>query len=154
MRYSISQVQSMTDQEWVQAMVKELNASGYKQRGYNPSIGRWEDDYEPYSANDDTDPSAFVLGHLNRSKEIEYLKQVGLLNNGRCPMCGGVIYGKPARFTSGTDPNFHFQICQSCCSRGRRTSVNPANNSGCGCMTALLLLPIHLIKHMFVNFLG
>lgn len=146
MKYSVQQVRQMTWQEWNETMAKELNAAGFRMRGLNPDLGRWEDDREPFKA-DASDPETFVLGTLRKVKEYEYLKSIGLLNNGRCPMCGSPIYSNPGRFTSGFDSSVHFQICQNCCSKGRRTSVNPANNSGC--MIALLLMPWQLIKSLF-----
>lgn len=88
-----------------------------------------------------------ILGTVDGAPEYEHLKKVGLLNNGRCPMCGEPIYGNPGRFTSGCDYNAHFQICQNCVNKGRRTSVNPANRQGC--IIALLFLPYYLIKGLF-----
>ena len=138
----------MSEKEWVEAMAAELNAAGFKARGLNPETNRWEDNREPYRVGSEPKASTFVLGSIESSKAIEHLKNIGLLNNGRCPMCGKTIEGIPARFTSGYDSSFYFQICQSCCDCGRRTSLNPANNQGCGCMIALLLLPYNLIKSL------
>ena len=76
-------------------------------------------------------------------KEIEYLKSIGLLNNDRCPLCGSSIHGNPGRFTDGYNSSLHFQICQNCVSNGRRMSDNPANK---GCIIAILLLPLSLLK--------
>lgn len=148
MKYSSSQVRAMSEKEWVEAMASELNAAGFKARGLNPNTNRWEDNFEPFRVGLEPKASTFVMGGIEDSQAIEYLKSVGLLNNGRCPMCGGPINGTPARFTSGYDSSYHFQICQSCCSHGKRTSVNPANKQGCGCMVALLLMPYNLIKSL------
>lgn len=148
MKYSSSQVRAMSEKEWVEAMASELNAAGFKARGLNPNTHRWEDNYEPYRVGSEPKASTFVMGGIDDSRAIEHLKNVGLLNNGRCPMCGGPIDCTPARFTSGYDSTYHFQICQSCCGRGKRTSANPANNQGCGCAVALLLMPYNLIKSL------
>ena len=134
MKYTSQQINCLSWQEWNELMAKELNNAGFK--------SRWGD----YDADDE--PSLFI--HGMGEKEVAYLKELGLLNNGRCPQCGNVITGNPGRFTSGYNPNLHFQICQNCVSRGKRTSVNPANNAG-GCMVALLMIPWHLIKNIFIG---
>lgn len=146
MKYSSEQVRRMSWAEWNDTMAKELNEAGFRARGYNPDLGRWEDNRELYTA-DPTEPKIFILGTVDGATEFEHLKSVGLLNNGRCPMCGEAIFGNPGRFTSGYDSNAHFQICQSCVNKGRRTSLNPANNTGC--FIALLLFPYNLIKGLF-----
>ena len=117
MKYSTSQICQMTWQEWNETMAKELNYAGFKARGFNEQIGRWLDNYTKYEAG--SDPDTFILGEVSGTREIDYLKRLGLLNNGRCPMCGRPIYGNPARFTSGFDPTMNFQICQSCCEKGQ-----------------------------------
>ena len=146
MKYTAEQVRQMSWPEWNDAMAKELNEAGFKARGFNPELGRWEKNRKPYKANPN-DPSVFILGHVDGAEEYEHLKRVGLLNNGRCPMCGDAIYGNPGRFTSGYDHNAHFQICQKCANKGRRTSLNPANNKGC--LFTLLFFPYYVIKGLF-----
>lgn len=93
--------------------------------------------------------SIFFMGGIRDSKALEYLKSIGLVDNGRCPICGNMMEDNPGRFTSGYDSSFHFQICQSCARHGKRTSVNPANNSGC--MLALLLFPWCAVKSLFCS---
>ena len=144
MKYTAEQVRQMTWAEWNDAMAKELNEAGFRARGYNPELGRWENNRELYKA-DPSEPKIFILGTVDSAPEYEHLKKVELLNNGG-PMCGEPIYGNPGRFTSGYDYNAHFQICQNCVNKGRHTSVNPANNKGC--MLALFFL-YHLIKGLF-----
>lgn len=140
----------MTEKEWIETMVKELNAAGFKRRGFNSETEQWEDNCAPYEVNRlSPTVSNLILGALNRDeKPLEYLKSIGLINNGRCPMCGESIEGTPCRFTNGYNHDFHFQICNSCYSRGRKTSLNPAQNSGCGCVLALLLMPFDLFKSL------
>ena len=146
MKYTSSEINQMSWSQWNDAMARELNNAGFKARGYNDKIGKWEDNYTAYEA-DPNEPKLFILGTVDGAKEINYLKEIGLLNNGRCPMCGKPIYGTPGRFTSGFDRDCHFQICQECAKHGRRTSVNPANNTGC--LLAFVLFPWNLIKALF-----
>lgn len=146
MKYTTSQIKQMTWAEWNDAMARELNENGFKASGFNSVLGKWENNKQPYKA-DPSNPKIFILGTVSGAAEYECLKRAGLLNNGRCPRCGNPIYGKPGRFTSGYDPNAHFQICQDCVKKGRRRSINPANRSGC--LLALILMPWHLIKLLF-----
>lgn len=149
MKYTSSQVNQMTWLEWNDTMAKELNEAGFKNQvgqRFNSEIGKWEDKLIPYQA----DPSrlkGFILGAVDGLEEINYLKQIGLLNNGRCPMCGNTINDNPGRFTSGFDGNTHFQICQNCVHHGRKISINHTHNSGC--ILALILLPWHILKTLF-----
>jgi len=147
MKYTSYQIRQMSWAEWNATMANELNSAGFRCRGFNEETRKWENNRDLYRA-DSSDPKIFILGTVDGAKEYEYLKSIGLLNNGRCPMCGGSIDGNPARFTSGYDHNAHFQICQSCCNRGRKRSLNHANNSGC--IIALLVLPWHLIKSLWL----
>lgn len=146
MKYTNSQLRTMSYAEWMKAIAKELNDAGFRARGYNSDTHQWQDNYSLYEVGD---PQHFFMGGIRDSKALEYLKSIGLVNNGRCPICGNMIEGNPGRFTSGYDSNFHFQICQSCARHGKRTSVNPANNSGC--MLALLLFPWYAVKSLFCS---
>jgi len=145
MKYTKEQILSMSWQEWNETMAKELNAAGYLGPGYNPEKKCLDNHIAPYEAN--CPEREFVFGKITRSAEISHLKEIGLLNNGRCPMCGGEITGNPSQFTDGFNPNINFHICNSCGNFGRKISSNPANSSGC--IVALLFLPYHLIKAAF-----
>lgn len=142
MKYTKSEIRKMSWHEWNETMAKELNEAGFKAKGFNKETGKWEKDYEPYKAYAE-DPETFILGVVSGAKEINYLKSIGLLSNGRCPMCGKNIE-VPGRFTSGYDPNCHFQICQSCVNKEQGVSINPSNNTGC--MLSLLFIPWYLVK--------
>ena len=147
MKYSVNQVRQMSWVEWNQIMAEELNKAGFMGRGYNPDLGRWENHRAPYKADSDN-PQSFILGAVDSAPEFEYLKEIGLLNNGRCPLCGEPIYGNPGRFTSGYDHNAHFQICQNCANMGKRISLNPAQNTGC--LVAILCFPYYLIRGLLM----
>ena len=150
MKYTSTQVNGMSYSEWMNTIANELNQAGYRARGYNEQIGRWQDNYAPYEVGDE--PEHFFLGTIRDVDALEYLKSIGLVNNGRCPMCGAPIQTQPGRFTSGFNPNFHFQICQNCASKGAKSSMNPANGSGC--FVALLLMPWYMIKGIFAGIMN
>lgn len=146
MKYSSLDINAMSWAEWTATMAKELNEAGYRTRGYNEEIGGWQDNYALFQE-DVSDPKFFILGAVDGSAEISYLKSLGLLNNGRCPSCGNRIVGSPGRFTSGYNSSVHFHICQNCIVKGQEISVNNANNIGC--IISIVLLPWHILKSIF-----
>lgn len=149
MKYTAAQIKNISWSEWNTIMAEELNKAGFLGPGYNPEKHRLDNHCQPYKA--DGPNSEFILGKVTGLNEINYLKDIGLLNNGRCPLCGGIIGEKFGTFTDGFNQNKNFQICNSCYKIGRRTSINPANNNGCGCITALLFMPYTLIKAVITN---
>ena len=144
MKYTAKEIREMSWQQWNDTMAKELNLKGFKAKEFNKEVGRWTKTGK-YSAGDE--PELFVLGTIDDSHAISYLKDIGLLNNGRCPMCGTPIYGNPGRFTSGYNPDYNFQICQNCVSTHGGTRKNPVQSGGC--VVALLLFPWWLLKNLF-----
>ena len=141
MKFSTREINSMSYQEWMETITKELNEAGFKGEGYNAAAGRFIKNVAPYKVND---VSTFFMGSINDASAMDYLKSIELVNNGRCPMCGAVIKGTPSRFSDGMNPNLNFQICLSCRKEGQRISINPANNSGC--ILAFVVLPWSIIK--------
>lgn len=140
MKYTSEQINAMSWREWAETMAKELNEAGFQYRGIGNKL-------EPYSVGKAEDgPKLFLLGSVENSEEITYLKNIGLLNNGRCPMCGNKIIGASGRFTSGFDSNYHFQVCQSCVNKRKRVSINSSNQ---GCIVALLLMPLSIVNIFF-----
>lgn len=142
MKYSKEEILRMSWQEWNQAMADELNENGYTRN--------WWREPRPYQAG--SDPKSFIFGEVgsDRVEEIECLKTAGLLNNGRCPLCGNQIKGSPGRFTSGFNHNSHFQICQDCASsrgHGKVSLLDQIFFNG-GCLTTLLLSPIVYLEHI------
>ncbi len=104
MKYNSSQIYSISWIEWNTLMAKELNETVYKQKERD-SAGQIK--FKPYKTYDKkspfielNEPKTFILGMVCGVDEVNYLKSLGLLNNGRCPRCGEPIIGNPGRFTS------------------------------------------------------
>lgn len=144
MNYTKDDVLKMTWHEWNATMAKELNDAGFLGYGFNPQTNRLEKNQAPYRACPDS-PSSFINGAVDTAPEIDYLKNIGLLNNGRCPMCGEPIYGSPGRFTSGFDYNIHFQICQECVNSKGGTKGLRRKLGLMGCVIYIILLPIQIV---------
>ena len=141
MKYTSEQVNALSYVDWMETIAKELNDAGYKTSAYSEELHRFAKNCGPYIV---YDARTFFLGSIDDVAALNYLKDIGLVNNGRCPMCGARITGSGWQFTSGSNPSYHFQICRECGGEGRRTSLNPANHSGC--VLAFLLAPWRMIK--------
>lgn len=116
MKYFQEDIANISWHEWNALMAKELNDAGFSRV--------WKGVTIPFKAHIES-PSSFILGQVTSVQAIEHLKIIGLLNNGRCPMCGELFHKNPGRYTSGFDHNLHFQICQNCArSRGRIKNVS------------------------------
>ena len=98
MKYTSLQIKEMSYGQWMETIVNELNSAGFKAREYNSATGKWQDNFSEYKVGD---PKYFFMAELRDVNALEYLKGIGLVNNGRCPMCGNSIEDNPGRFTSG-----------------------------------------------------
>lgn len=141
MKYTKEDVLGMSWQNWNETMAKELNDKGF--------TCNWGREPRPYQGN--INPKDFILGEVgsDRRDEIEYLKSLGLLNNGRCPLCGKPIVSNLGRFTSGFDSSIYFDICNDCAGakgRGKVSTLDSLYLNG-GCLTTLLLSPIVYVVH-------
>ena len=136
-KYTTEQINHLTWHEWNELMAKELNQAGFKAKVFNGT--NWERTGE-YCPNPN-EPQYFKLD-LD-TPALNYLKQIGLVNNGRCMECGKPINGSPGRFTDGFNHEFHYQICQDCVRAG---GGNVPNKPTGGCILALILLPFTFIK--------
>lgn len=145
MKYSSEELNAMSYLEWMETIANELNEAGFRGPGYSEVKKRFVNHISPYKVRD---VDYFFMGSINDSEAMDYLKSIGLVNNGRCPMCGDPIKGTPSRFTSGMNADLNFHICSSCRKGGQSMSVNHA---GTGCIVALALMPWHLLKSIFSN---
>ena len=135
MKYTKEQVNQMSWQEWNETMARELTFAGFRNTKHT------DNGYEevPISAN--FEPKYFVSSELNNADRIEYLKDIGLLNNGRCPICGGIIADKPGKYTNRFDKAINYQICHNCTvTRGGYRNASKSKNSSSGCMVVIVAL--------------
>jgi len=123
-KFSYQEIKDIGYHSFIEMMVNKLNEVGIKPRTYHEFLF------------DETDPvSSFMGGICNSYSAIEYLKNIGLLNNGVCPMCGKRPIDNKNTFTSGYNHNISFYICKGCYNEGVGISVNPKSDKG-GCYIA------------------
>ena len=88
MKYSTENINNISYHEWMETIANELNAAGFKGEGYNAAENKFMKNVAPYKVSDDR---YFFMGAINDAKAMDYLKSIGLVNNGRCPICGSPI---------------------------------------------------------------
>lgn len=140
MKYTKSDLKKYTYVEWMELIAKELNQANILNSAPRVKDGRMQWSDVPFEVND---PGTF-FENINSVKAINYLKEIGLINNGRCPWCGADIYGTPDRFTDSYFPSINYHICSRC---ARTKGGLLPDNRGCGC---LLALPLFLLKTLFM----
>lgn len=106
MKYTEQQLHGLKYKDYILLMAKELNDNGYT-----------DEDGNQYSVSTDVNGefvSDFSLGFVLSLKDVEaveFLKRIGLLDNGRCPLTGLMIYdGCKKRYTSKYSSDVHFDI--------------------------------------------
>lgn len=100
MKYSREQVKAMSQTEYEALICKELNEAGFRGMFNNE-----EHEYIP-------DESTFGGDIVFNPKAVAYLKQIGLLDNGKCPMCSineDELYKLQNQNSGAT-----FHVCKSC----------------------------------------
>lgn len=124
MKYSREQVKAMTQDEYEFAICKELNDAGFRQEFHGEKI-----EYQP-------DESTFGGAIVFDPEAVIHLKRVGLLDNGKCPMCSvredNLMY-KLQNQQSGAI----YHVCKSCYklyARQERTK------RGCGCCLGMIII--------------
>lgn len=119
-KYDYSDMQKIGYRPFIKLMVDELNEAKITPM-----------DYHMFLFNEN-DPDSSFLGEIACNfNAIEYLKEIGLLNNGICPLCGKRPIEKNFTFTSGLNTSIKFEICKNCYKQGNQTSLNPSNKEGC-----------------------
>lgn len=81
MKYSSEMIINLSLKEYVELIVDELNKNGFRIKG----LQNGQEIFYEYSVPDS--PSYFIFG-ITDYEAIEFLKRIGLLDNGKCPATG------------------------------------------------------------------
>ena len=120
-KFSYQEVKELGYYSYIEMMVTKLNEAEIKPR-----------DYHKFLFNDRDPDSSFMGGICTSYQAIKYLKEIGLLNNGVCPMCGNAPIDSKYHFTSGFNQNINFHICKRCYGAGTEISINSkSDRAGC-----------------------
>lgn len=91
-------------------MVRELNGNGFRKQALDPETGCMN--VRPYRVGRDL--RTFFLDEVDRYDEIIFLDEIGLINNGRCSLCGHPLRKNPKIFKSPDGLRFDFDVCNEC----------------------------------------
>lgn len=117
----------MTQHEYESAICKELNDAGFRQK-FNGELS----EYHPYE---------FTFGGdiASNPDAVDYLKRVGLLDNGKCPMCSvredDLMYKLQNQFSGAI-----FHVCKSCYKQYARQEQEK-RAKGC-CLVAVVIIAL------------
>ena len=137
MKYAREQVKAMTQNEYESAICKELNDAGFRQEYNGKQL-----EYYP-------DESTFGGGIVFDSEAVTYLKRIGLVDNGKCPMCS----------EREDDLNYMLQnqqsgavyhVCKSCY---KQYAKKEKAKRGCGCCLGTIVI-IGLITWGIIKFMS
>lgn len=137
MKYTREQVKAMTQNEYESAICKELNDAGFRQEYNGEQL-----EYYP-------DESTFGGGIVFDSEAVTYLKRIGLVDNGKCPMCSereDDLNYKLQNQQSGAV----YHVCKSCY---KQYAQEEKAKRGCGCCLGTIVI-IGLIIGGIIKFMS
>ncbi len=124
MKYSRDQVKAMTQDEYESAICQELNDAGFRQDFHGKQC-----EYHP-------DESTFGGAIVFDAEAVDYLKRVGLLDNGKCPMCSvredDLMYKLQNQHSGAI-----YHVCKSCYKRYARQEQT---KRGMGCCIGVIVV--------------
>ena len=129
MKYTRETVKAMTQDEYESAICEELNDAGFR--------SEFRGELHEYVPNESTFGGAIVFD----PKAVDYLKQIGLLDNGKCPMCSvreDDLQYKLQNQTSGAV----YHVCKSCY---KQYAQQERAKRGCGCCLGIIVIVILII---------
>lgn len=141
MKYTREDLRNLSYKDYILAMEKELNAKGFLFEGkpYEVSTNVKGNFVSNYSR-------AFILS-IEDSKAIEYLKEIGLINNGRCPLTGLMISNSAKTiYTSKYNDNIKYEI-------NKLWFEYNKNKKNWGCFIGIIIIIISIII-LFCDGLG
>jgi hypothetical protein len=130
MKYSSNYINSLSYSEYLELIVKELNDNGF--------IETYTGSKYELNIKDPTDCKLFIFS-IEDINALIYLKNIGLINNGRCPICGASIPSNIYTYTNRHNSNISFYICKNCYG-------GPEKLTKQGCMLSLLLVLLVIIS--------
>lgn len=119
-KYNYNEIEKISYHAYIKLMVTELNSNNIK-----------SNEMKEFRFIESM-PDVSYGGEIALSyRAIEFLKEIGLLNNGICPDCGKRPIDSTYTFTNGYNQSIKYNICKNCYKEGVRTSRNPNNKEGC-----------------------
>jgi hypothetical protein len=143
-KYSSSYLHSLSIQNYLRLMAKELDDNGFRKEWIDGTTT-----YSHFAENMIKAENAIRGGQGNPTYSfvqtldypaIKLLIDLGILNNGRCPICGAHTSGAQYLWTARNDTRREFHICKGCMhTRGGGTGQGNGMPGGCASLFLLLL---------------
>lgn len=141
MKYSREDLNNIMYKDYIILMAEELNKNGFKDaqgKAYEVSTNVHGDFVSDFSR-------GFVLS-ISDPKAINFLKQIGLLNNGRCPLTGLMIStGTQITYTSEYSSSIQYDI-------NKKWLEYTKEKKNWGCFISLAVLIIAIIVGIINGF--
>ena len=132
-RYTREEVKSMTPQDYESTICRELNTAGYRTEFQGKTM-----EYEP-------DPCVFGGDIVFNLDAVNYLKNIGLIDNGKCPMCcerEDDLICKLQSMHSGAE----YHVCKPCY---KQYAQEDREKRGCRCCIFILVFMLFAIYVVF-----
>ena len=133
MKYKRDLVKSMTQEEYESAICQELNSAGFRHEFRGKQF-----EYQP-------DESTFGGSIVFDADAVNHLKQIGLVDNGKCPMCS-VREDDLAYKLQNTQSGAIYHVCKKCY---KRYSRQEQTKRGLGCCLGGIIVIILIIWGVF-----
>lgn len=134
-KYLTEDILDLSYVQWVTKMCDELNKAGIKRLNYDIEF-----EYDKF----------ILRGQiLHNAKALNYLKEIGLIDNGRC-ICGNPYDDNKYTVSSYKNKDLTVYICKDCHMGGTEyqrklnTVMNPQNSSKSGCMSSVVFCGVVL----------
>ena len=141
MKYSEDDLSQMTYKDYILLMAEELNSNEFTHNDGSK--------YEVGTNIDGDFVSGFSIGFvlsLKDKKAIEFLKKIGLLNNGRCPLTGLMLFDETRTiYTSNDASDISYDI---------HTAWNEytKRNRNWGCLISIPIIVIGIVIGVITGF--
>lgn len=120
MKYSREQVKSMTSDQYTKVLCNELNDAGFRVIYNDGSTAEFEPSWD-----------VFELCVAENARAVQYLRSIGLIDNGKCPLC--TIHEDDLRYRQrNLKSGEWYHICKSCYQQSvKKTRTIKGCRSGC-----------------------
>lgn len=139
MKYSREELKSMSSAQYTNVLCKELNDAGFKVMYNNGSTAPFVPSWD-----------VFELSIAENAQAVQYLRELGLIDNGKCPLC--TIHEDNLQYRQRNPKSGEwYHICKSCYQRSEKKNriIKGCNSSCCLGMIAVLSMIIYILVKMF-----
>lgn len=113
MIYFPIEVNSWSFEQYMRVLAKELDDHGFQPDVFSSYTHMLENLIKAKKFLGHTHNSAISIAQQMDYPAMKFAKEIGLINNGRCPLCGAVAVGT-CEWAGRDDPRRVLKICRGC----------------------------------------